>query len=396
MKILLNCPVELLNHNHAKYSGGIQQFSKIFLEEAKRSKHEYIVVVFEKKHKNPKKFKYRIVKRGNITWVIINAWVPTLNIISLYSQTANKTTTAIYSKIKDLFTKLNPDVFLLNGIVALHYLFFRSAHDLKIPIVSIHHGLWYKELEYVAKYLSRKSVIARRGLEKDLAKYSKKNIFISKISLDEYQKNLKKIPPSQIEIIPIPFNKVFLNAGRKNPAKHRALKVGMVARWDKIKNHEAYLNLVKLAKSKNIRLEFYSVTTILKNYPPYFNLWKDYQRNIKVLEPMEPQNLRKFYQSMDVIVLSSWFETFSGVVMEGLLQNKPVLISKNTAWTQLYKKFKLDSWILDFNNAPQVLNEVQKSAFEPPPKELLKYIKRRFNQKTVFNRYIKVLKSVTN
>lgn len=53
---------------------------------------------------------------------------------------------------------------------------------------------------------------------------------------------------------------------------------------------------------------------------------------------MVPQELREFYRTLDIVVVSSHFETFCGVVMEAIFQGKPVLISPGVGRVDIFEE----------------------------------------------------------
>jgi glycosyltransferase involved in cell wall biosynthesis len=393
MRILFNCPAELIEAKNKKYSGGIPHFTEMFIQNARKSKHEYIALVFERGSKDVNKFKYRIVKKDNITWVIVNLWIHTLEIVALEDGTATEATKKTMSKLSELVMAQKPDLFFMNGLVALHYLVFLYAHKHRVPIVTIHHGLWFKELEEVKKFINKKSIRMRREIEANLAKYSAVNIFLSDSSLREYESALVKVPKKQVRILPSPYNEIFNNLKYPENKNKEPIKIGMVARWDKIKNHEAILELAKESKKRGLPWKFYTITQMAKSYPPYDALRDEYIKHIEVLPVTDPVGLKKFYQSMNIIVMPSRFETFSGVTMEALLQNKPVLISPAIPWAKIYKKHKLSKWIIDFKDPGKVIKLIQQNTNSTPPPKLLKYIVKTFNPKQVFKQYLKIFET---
>jgi glycosyltransferase involved in cell wall biosynthesis len=227
-------------------------------------------------------------------------------------------------------------------------------------------------------------------MESDIVRLSDKNVFISQYSLKQYEKHLVKVPRSKLEVIPLPYNPVFLKSSKPN--KPKKLKIGFFARWDKVKNHEAYLALARTAKEMGLDWEFYTLAQIGESYTFYQHIYHEYVKRIKILKPVTADRMPAMYAKMDVLVLPSKFETFSGVVMESLMQNRPILVSPGVALAQTLKRNGLGKWVDKFDNPKATLRKIEWLSRQKVPASLRKQLIKENSPKRIFDRYHKLLK----
>lgn len=386
MNILFNSHPGFFTQKNKVYTG-TQHFTDSFIQHLKNTKHSFTGLVFERKKQIENQFKYRVVKHEKNSWIVVNSWVKSANIINNKPQAR-----FVIENLKAAISKAKPDLFFLNGFSALASLILTAAHELDIPIVTTHHGIWYKEYSVLHQVL-RREYKARIALERKITQFSAKEIFISKLSLREYEKHICKVPQTKRLIIPIPYKPVFANTKIPLPNSKQPLKILLVGRWDGVKNHEAYLKLAKEAKRQKLNWQFYSVTDIT-DWPHYKHIANDYKKNIAVFPSMLPKQLKKIYQKINIVVVPSYFETFSGVVMESLMQNRPALISKNVGWVDDYKTLGLSRWIVDFNNPKIIIAKIKVETKRSVPIKIIKQITKNNHPTRIFNKYVKVFESI--
>jgi len=394
MKILLNGSPRFLDQ---KFSfAGAHIFADDFLEFLKGTKHTYAGIAYLRAEDAlTDNFRVNVKKVGKNRWLIINTLITTAEILSLAGGHPSPVATSLVDRLAETMRQEQADVFFLNGFSAMAYLLLAAAKKAGLPIVAAHHGMWFRETEVIRKLVKVPGFRLRKSLERRIAQIADKDVFLNRHSLDTYEKGLGKVPEGKIEIITLPYNPVYLNSRPIPRPKNKSRKISIIGRWDKIKNHEAFLGLAKAAKEAGKDWEFTAVTQI-NHYPPYAGIKDEYLKYVKVVPQMPPGKLKKFIQNQDLIVLASQYETFSAVVMETILQNRPILVSPNIPWAKTFKSSGLAGWVTDFKNPRKTVKIAEAAMDQAPPKKLLENIKKQNNPKVIYNSYLKVFKSAIN
>lgn len=393
MNTLLNVPFSLFEHRSAKNYTGPLHFSSLLIKEFTKRKEGFTAIVFEKTKPHPKTFfKARKVKQGKNTWLVFNIWIPTAKIIQS-KEKMDAETRSIINKIKAVIKSTKPNMYYLNGFSALTFLIMQAVHELDLPMVTTHHGLWLKEWMSLRKDLIKSSTKYRKELEKDTVRYATKNIFLSSLSLREFEKHLVKVPKNQLEFIKIPYNPAFVNRSYPKPNKDQKLKILLVGRWDAVKNHEAYFNLAKRAKEKGLPWTFYTIANIFP-YPHYDDIKNQYSDYIKVVPTMSAEELKKMYKKCNITLVPSHFDVYPGVVTESILQNRPILISANVGWVDDFKKHGIEHWITNFNDSDKVLEKIKQVSKEQVPKSLYNEVMTNNNPNYVFDKYFNLFNEI--
>jgi glycosyltransferase involved in cell wall biosynthesis len=393
MNILLNVQYSLFEASTKKNYTGPLHFSSMLINDIKASPHSFTGLVFKKvaPHDKPY-FKSEVVRQGRNKWLILSIWIPTVKIITSRRKMDAETRTVI-DKIKKSIAQVRPDVFYLNGFSALAFLVMRATHELDVPTVATHHGIWLKEYMALRRDLIKSPIKYRKELEKDIVRHSRKNIFLSKLSLREFEKHLIKVPKKQLEFIKIPYNPVFVNKSYPKPNPNRKLGIIMVGRWDAVKNHESYLEVAKLAHKRKLPWTFYSVCNI-GEYSHYDKIRDDYRKYIKVLPTMSAPELKKMYQKCNVNIIPSHFDVYPGVVTESILQNRPSLISKNVGWVDEFRKHGIGHWITDFSKPAEAIAKIKRVSREQVPRSLYDEVLRVNDPAYVFKKYYELFEEI--
>jgi glycosyltransferase involved in cell wall biosynthesis len=394
MNILVNVPYSLFEQKSAKRYVGPLHFSSMFLKSFEKSPHSFTAIVFEKTTpRTGTYFKSRVVKDGKNKWLVFNIWISTVKIVRS-RQRMDKETASLIKKVKKAIQDTAPDAFFLNGFSALTFLLMQSIKELGMPTISTHHGIWYKEYIALKKKYIKSPIRYRKELEKDTVRISDKNIFLSNLSLQVFEKNLMKVPKNQLELVKIPYNPAFVNRQYPKPNKSKPLKLLLVGRWDAVKNHEAYLALAKRAKELGLGWTFYSVCNI-GPYPHYDDIREDYLKHIKVIPTMSAQKLKKMYQKCNVVVMPSHFDVYPGVITESVLQNRPSVISPNVGWVDEFRRHGVEHWITDFKDTDKTLKRIAEVSKDQVPKSLYNEVLRHNNPEDVFRKYYQLFEEIT-
>ncbi len=397
LRILVSCQKDFFSF-YDKYTGlgkdytGATHFTSNFFTYFERTSHVLMGVAFE----NPSQSKIVEPKRhikGKAPWLLINFSVPTRDILCLPSGAADKYITDAIDRIAEEFTLLKPDVFFLNGFSAKAYLLFRAAVKAGIPVVSAHHGLWFLEA-FAHAIIPQEAILRRKAAERDIVASSAKNIFLSPLSKRVFEEYVGKIPPQHFSLIALPYNPLFAEQPDAPMPLHKKIRVGIVGRWDPIKNHHAYLELTKKARAQGLDWEFVAVTLLNPQVEALANIHDEYSDFITVYPHMDPKELRELYRTLDIVVVPSHFETFCGVVMEAILQGKPVLISSGVGWVDAFEEYGLAHWITSFEDPAFVIEKIKQMVHEVPPQKLIDDVLRENSPEVVFAQYERLFQEV--
>lgn len=292
----------------------------------------------------------------------------------------------------------NVDLVFLNGFSLLNWVFLKAAHIVRLPIVSQHAGVWKKEV-----FISGQAAFSagtRRAfydMERDLYKWSTHHIFLNHFSkqvfIDSY--NCEDGINKKTSIIPLPID--FKNNQKKVYTEN--ISIGMVARWDRIKNHAAFLRLAD-ASTKPKNWELHSVVKIAPTNTS--SIAFEYKQKIKIHEPMDRIALGAFYKQIDILFLPSYFETFGGVAAEAFLSGTPVVASKNTGFSEVLQKFKLDDHIIEPSISGRKMVKIiqgilqKKQTYQKKYNALIEYLQKEHNPQKVFSAYSTIFTKVAN
>jgi glycosyltransferase involved in cell wall biosynthesis len=299
-----------------------------------------------------------------------------------------KPTLAAIKKVKALVKSINPDVVLINGFHVSNWIFLTAASELKIPIYSVLHGLWFNEISTEMTSHGRKLTLS---MEADIARFSKKLFFVSQFSLEQFEKNVIRVDRKKLKAIPLPYNPVY-GSPPKSHNTGKTFNIGMVSRWDPIKNPKGFLDVAMQASKLKLPWKFHAVMTFTKNQE-LAPLKRDFRKYVKMLPPARPKDLKKFYGKMDLMLLPSEFDVLGAVVMEAALQNRLTLISQNVGWKYDYKKFGMSGMIDPFTDPLKTVGKIRKYLRKSPPKNFVRNIRKVHSPDAIFNDLIKTLES---
>jgi glycosyltransferase involved in cell wall biosynthesis len=304
-------------------------------------------------------------------------------------------------RLVSFIKKEKPDVVFLNGFGILNWMLLKAAEETGVPVVIQHAGIWTKELRLHKHLYSRAGLKIMEQMEKDSTKLSSIEVFLNTWSRDYYQKHVAHNSESKTSIIPLPFNFDFFadisKAQKKsilNPAQ-KAFKIGTIARWDRIKNHNAILSLAKNARKKGLAWQFYAVTQI-PEVKQLKNKKRAYEKNIKVIRSLDRVGISDFCHAMDMLILPSLFDVSPTVVLEAISTGTPVAVSPNVGYVDDFRKNGAEAWVIDFKNTKKALNRIKKLAMSPMPKALQKEIKSKHEHARVFSAYLGLFDKVTS
>ena len=393
MKIFSNdYKVNLPTKQHPT-KGGTARFSRLFSDLLASKGHKWVGLIDD--YYGGRKVKSSFVRgRKNKGWWTVSLpkkYISKNFTLAKSPKNLEKLGADLIDEIKKIIEKESPDIVFINGISCFAWAYLIAAYKMNIPIVVLHAGIWGVEIDLYSDFFTKTGVKIIKKMERDFAKFSTNNIFLNETSRDYFLKNIYKIPKSKIKIIPLPCKDSTSSISKKN--RSREINVGIVARWDRIKNHDAFLSLAQEAKKKNLKWNFFSVTTI-PDTKKKLEFKKKYRSLINVLPPMSQKELRKFYRKMNFMILPSIFDVSPHVVLEAALEGVPTFISKNVGYAKLFKKNNLGHFIVDFSNPEKALKKIERIKTKKYPIRFTRSLKKLHDPKIVLNRFNELFKEI--
>lgn len=302
--------------------------------------------------------------------------------------------------IRQFIRRVQPDLLYLGGYSLYAWMLLEAAHQEGLPITIQHSGISKTEFDQYKHLYSRAGRAIMLDMEREVAQFAAKQVFLNAYSRDYFCAEVAPVPEKQAMIIPLPYLESFAKQASAKKRKSgqllsasKALTIGCVARWDRIKNHKALLDLARAAKREKLPWTFKSITTIPNTTVQ--KTFKDaYRKHIEVLPPVEQAQLVPFYQSVDLLVLPSKFDVSPTVVMEAALMGKPTLISNTVGWTSEYRAAGLGDWIVDFKDGKKAVQTMKKLLKKPVPDAFRKHVLAKHKPERVFAAYLKLFASV--
>lgn len=377
-------------------SGGTSNFDKIFSKEITDLNHEFVSVFQDDSITNKIKSKFE-GSINNINWWSFS--IPQEYFVSTLTKSRKKVDAEyvlkdVISLYENILKKEKPDIVLLNGFHSIVWCLFKAAKNLSIPVVMQHAGISKFEFDNYAKYYSKRGLEAMKEMEVDASLNSNVNIFLNETSKNIFLENVVKTPDESNVIISLPLIiNIEKQKIKREIKKDDIVKIGLVARWDIIKNHNAYMLLAEKAAEYKLPWKFYAVTKIPQTKIK-INFKKKYKKYIEIIPPMLKDELNDFYREMDIMILPSHFETASFVVIEASLVGTSTVISEGVGHSGIFKKFGADEFIVDFSNTEKALKEVQKLIKKSYPNKLMDEFKKIHNPKKVIQEYLEVFNKI--
>ncbi len=301
------------------------------------SRHFLGAVIF--RHYLPSFFSHHII--NGIDIVPRYSWETTSNI--------KKRWRVLIETTKKVLQQEAPDVVLINGTYSSPWILAQAAHELGIPIVLRYAGVLQKEVVHKGYFFRRRLL----GYERWIVSSATAIIFPSALCKKVVEEDVLKHVVSQGVIIPNPVS--ALGAMRRRTKKSR-FTIATIGRWTPIKNFQAFIALhTKLLKDRWP----HRAVMVTSYWDNKFGIPETIERK----EPMSQEDLRKFYQSIDLLVVPSHFETFCNVAAEALVHGSSVLVSENVGFAEVLKQAGLGRMVIpSFENPAIVATAVKRIA----------------------------------
>ncbi len=298
----------------------------------------------------------------------------------------------------DLIKDKKPDVVFLNGFGIINWMLLKAAEKTNTPTVIQHAGIWTKELNIHKAIYSKYGRKIMEIMEQDSTRLTAGEVFLNEWSRDYYYKNVAKRDDKNTYIIPLPFNFNDFKELSSNKTDSRfyfdlkKFHIGVIARWDNIKNHKLILSLAKESKKLNLPWQIHVITDI-PNLPKYQKVKNEYEKFIDVVAPLDRSGVSDFCNSVDLLIQPSLFDVSPTVVLEATASKTPIAISENVGYVSDFKKYKAKDWILS-DDVNKVISQIKKIANKPMPIAIRKHLRSAHNNEKVFASYLKLFSKV--
>lgn len=301
-------------------------------------------------------------------------------------------------QVDTVFEHAKPDIVFLNGFNISSWFILETAYRRGVPVCIQHAGIAKKELIVSQRHFSPSMRRILIGFEKEIIKKSAHQIFLNEYSRDVFF-DIHKTPidvhiQKKISIVPLPID--IKHIVPMNLASKFEYNIGMVARWDSIKNHRAILRLATFIKNKKLPLILEVVTKWRADVVSNFR--DRYEKIVTVVPQMLPDKLHHFFEKQDVTVIPSNFDVSPTVLMESLLAGTPAVISNKVGWVSDYHAFGLSDMIIPPTASGQKIVETiekliqDKTIYIPRFQKLQQKIHKDHNPKNVFPLYYQIFK----
>ena len=294
--------------------------------------------------------------------------------------------------IRFIMQEEKPDLLFLNGFALHAWVLLRAAYEEGIPVVMQHAGIWKKEIQIYKDYFSPAGRRLMYAMERNITDYGTQEIFLNNFSRKAYEALIGKVPKSHCHVIPLPMP-ISLCEIVKAPSKSAVKRIGIVARWDRIKNHPAFLAVARETQKQKLSWEFHSVTRIPETNK-MLALKNEYRKRIIVHGLMKTPQLAQFYRNMDLMLLPSKFDVSPHVILEAACQGTGTILSKNVGWVDEYQKTKNRIWIADFDKPKDVIKKMQTLMGKKQNEAFFTYVNKTHDPIRVHKQYLNLFTKV--
>lgn len=301
--------------------------------------------------------------------------------------------------IVELIKAQKPDIIFLNGFGIYNWILLKAGEITQTPVVIQHAGIWTKELSIHKKRYSTAGRKIMELMEQDSTRIASFEIFLNEWSKKYYHSAIANGAEQNSGVVPLPFD---FASFKKLVAQKSAtvfafdsatVHIGIIARWDDIKNHGAVLALAKEAKRRKLPWEFHAVTSIPET-DQYTRARAAYAKHVDIVPPLDREGIAQFCKAVDLLVLPSRFDVSPTVVLEAVASNTPIVISSTVGFADAFQKWGGKNWVVDFTDTAHAASCIKKLLGKPMPKQLLTTIKQNHKATTVFVAYLRIFNNV--
>ncbi|MEI6304851.1 MAG: glycosyltransferase [Candidatus Taylorbacteria bacterium] len=393
MKILSNGFPTNLPNSEVVSQGGPANFAKLFYNSTSFCpQNSWIGVMFKKSEMSSPRMKmvHAFFKR-----TYYQVYLPKDQLKSITQANAktnpDKVLKSTIDRLADFMKEEKPDIVFLNGFGVYNWILLKAAQQAIIPVVVQHAGILTKELDIHKHFFSLAGKKIIEEMEKDSTRLTNAEIFLNDWSKKYYCKNVEKRKNEHSYIIPLPFD--FLSFGQQQNPDFQSISskldskkyhIGVIARWDEIKNHSAILALAKEIKRLELPWQIYVVSNIPNSDPRKM----EYEKYISIIPQLNRVEISDFCRGMDLLIQPSVFDVSPTVVLEATSSNTPIAISDNVGYVGDFLSNGAKDWVIDWSNASEVVKKISKIKDKKMPQALKRYLTYRHDHTRVIDAYI--------
>ena len=391
-------PTNLPDSEHIS-QGGPANFERLFfqyMEEAGLS-HRWTGVILEGVISNsvrlehacetPQANYYRLCVPKQLLRAVLKAKNSTADPARLWSKPI--------ARLERIMREQKPDVVFLNGYGVLNWMLLRAAKNAGIPVVVQHAGIWTKELRLHKDRYSEHGRRLLEDMEKESSQLASVEVFLNGWSRDYYRDNVAPGTSRKTEVIPLPFNfasfeKLSTNdqAAQFSFEKNK-LHIGVIARWDSIKNHPAVLAIAKEARRQKLPWQFHSIVDI-PDTEEYRSDKTAYKRYVDVIAPVDRAGVSNFCRSVDLLLLPSLFDVSPTVVLEAVALNTPIVISPTVGHARNFIAYGGGPWVIGPEDTKHAVRSIAAVLGKGMPAQLKEKILEAHDHRKVFAGYLQL------
>lgn len=305
---------------------------------------------------------------------------------------------ASIKKLCELINDEKPDVIFLNGFGLLNWMLLKAGEATGTPVVIQHAGIWGKELAIHRDLYTEYGRKIMEGMERDATRIAAVEIFLNRWSRDYYRTNIASGDLRRTEIIPLPFDFESFNelsSGVRTGQfdfPRTQFHIGIIARWDEIKNHAAIVAMAKEARRRKLPWKFHAVVDIPENKESEKEV-KEYRRFVDVIPPLDRSGISDFCRSVDLLMLPSLFDVSPTVVLEAIALDTPIAISPTIGYVDDFKGCGAGEWVIDPSNTMEAVNALQRLEGRKMPMRLRDRLRDIHDHRKVFAAYLEIFES---
>lgn len=288
-----------------------------------------------------------------------------------------------------------PDVVFLNGYGLFNWMLLKAADQAGVPVVIQHAGIWTKELRLHRRRYTPAGLRFMEQMEKESSRLASVEVFLNQWSRNYYRNHVAKGEARRIEIVPLPFDfgsfeRLSANAtrGRFAFAKN-TLHIGVIGRWDKIKNHHAVLALAKKARKRGLAWQFHSVVHIPDTWGNR-RIKRDYESIVDVIPPLDRDGISDFCRSVDLLIMPSLFDVSPTVVLEAMALDTPIVVSPTVGFAPTFTACGGRAWVVNPKDTERAMKRIAQVAGKKMPRALREKIIKMHDHREVFETYLQL------
>lgn len=277
-----------------------------------------------------------------------------------------------------------PTIVLINGTHHLAWCLLQAACTTNIPAAIHYHGVLTKEIEDWSPQLQR----IFRSMERAFSYPDVHYIFPSVLSKQTVEQEIFGHQITNFTILPNSVPLIFFQA---NLARHNTNHLGIVGRWEQIKNIAFTEKFALYNRDMGKQFVINAVTDLDAEHDTRKRLSHD----INFHMPMDRDHLAKFYTRMGVVLSPSRFETYGNVAMEALASGTPALVNANMGVAETFRQLGLSDWIISYDLVSDVYERVRQVTGMSVSPEVRAAIQANYTPEVIHQKLLDLLISLT-